>query len=315
MTILFKVHTKDPLMFRTLTPLLSVALLFGCASAAPTPEAPVPDSPEKVAVNEAPKPFTPTQVFALREQRSFHLNALNMSAYIATDVLSHRPCGVTYSSKDKNWKRRLMYDDMKRLTKSIETRTTPESERKTVVEMSYNDQGYPLTINYKNFIVMKYEYKDGVLSEFNTFNVKGVDLEPKLLSTVSFETDTRSITFTNATPNSKPETAVMKYDEQDRVISHRLFGEPDEIKDWWRYVANDPNPASGTIERGGGRRFSATYKHTINDGSLVRTIKTYDEKTTDRVYTYNDGKLVSAKTVEFGTDNVVDTLTYTYTCQ
>lgn len=309
---------------------------FGCSTPSPGPtDISIIDSTSKsadakeVVAKVVPKSLTPTEIFARHQQRTYHLFALDMPTSLTTDALSHTPCSVTVSSKDKTQERRLIFDDMKRLTKVIMTTHTPKRKTKSytsTIELEYNPKGYPVKINIQNSNVLTYMYKDDVLNEFNAFKVDGVDLKPAIVSRAGFDSVNQTITFTASkgidATHDEANTSIYTYDKEGRVISHKEFERGDESKRWWRYFSEDPKGRIIKVEARIKGQTERKSNHTLYGSTLMQTTKFNQyyangplEPVEDRTYTYKDGKLLSAKTVKFGTEEVIDTVVYQYVCK
>lgn len=310
-------------MLRTLAPLLSAALLFGCSSSASTPDpAPKQDMAPKVVQVPASKQYVVKSM-----QRSLHQAALYMPENLSAQAQRFKPCQVNYESGVREV-RVLTYDKTGRLIGVKTTRTNKGAETSTQSTRSiqYDDQGHLTSVRFegkdhgKPFFVT-YEYDAGVLARAKAMSesdgVQNVSMEQKVLISSSGET----VVFEQVlNEGDTSDAGVLSYtfDDEGRVLSKAPM-----FKDYsstWRYNpvdANDTQRVDFKLMESG----MLADTHTLKGGRLVLTTSAVEDPLTKEyktiattTYTYEGDALVSMKTVSVDDGKTLKVATYDYTC-
>ena len=258
-----------------------------------------------------------------------HLHALHMQPGLTTDALSLKPCSVRLKSKAKDELRTLSFDDMMRLKRVSTVNLTQglmsPTATPSIIELTYDSEGLLTSVDYVGRGKTVYMYKDQVLGGLQTFYVKDGVMTPKIVASASIDPGNKTITFTASKgvdgTHEEAKTSVYTYDDEERMISHKDFGYGAAYKTHWAY-AKGAQEGTTSVESHGHPRSLYAFRHTLKGPVLMRSI-TFEQDPTegvkkpsmDRVFSYKNGQLSSAKTTKFGTAEQLDTITYNYICK
>lgn len=314
----------------------AVLLLVSCASSS-TPKSdlttssiPALDSEE--AVREQPlakRPaINPKHGLARMFTRKVLHNALFMPSYLDADVESLRPCKVIFTRGNRTEIKELHYNDKGQL-KSADTTITEGVHGKmmnSTAYYTYNTQGHIAAIKSRPDGDWKLSYiydKEGMLTGVSQMVKSDEGPKPGMGRKVTRSKDGKTATLDLIRPDGslrKPLLrAVYTFDEQGRVVFSKSAFE--QTRSQWNYYPVDAATNTQRVEFFPESKSTRRFTYTLLGNRLVRSVSATQDANTKKyvpyrteTYTYDDDKLVSAKTVNLKTGALLEATTYIHTC-
>jgi YD repeat-containing protein len=255
-------------------------------------------------------------------------SAFFMPLYLDADVESLRPCKVIFTQGNRTEIKELAYNAQGQL-KSSDTTITEGVHGKMMTSKgyyTYNAQGHITTIKNHPDGDWKLSYtydKEGMLTGVSQMVKSDEGPKPSMGRKVTRSKDGKTAMLDLIHPDGSLRKPLLRaaytFDEQGRVVFSKSAFE--RTRSQWNYYPVDPGTNTQRVEYFPGSKSTRRFTHTLLGNRLVRSVwATQDANTKKYVpyrtetYTYDDDKLVSAKTVNLKTGALLEAVTYIHTC-